>query len=74
MSKPVISPDLIVADVLNKWPQTIPVFLEYHLGCVGCAMARYDTLQDIARIYQLRADHFLEELEKAIQNNPPAAL
>lgn len=73
MSKPVFTPDFIVADVLNKWPQTIPVFLEHNLGCVGCAMARYDTLLDITRIYQLRADSFLDELEKAIQNNPPAA-
>ena len=67
-----VTPDLIVADVLRKWPQTIPVFLDHNLGCVGCAMASFDTLRDIARIYNLRVDRFLEELEKAVQNDSPA--
>ena len=71
MWKPVFTLDLIVADVLQEWPQVIPVFLGHNLGCIGCAMAGFDTLQDIARIYQLPADQLLEELEKAVQNDPP---
>ena len=72
MRKPVFSPELIVADVLSEWPQTIPVFLHYRLGCVGCAMAKFDTLRDIARIYHLPADQFLKELEKAVQAHLPS--
>lgn len=72
MRKPVFTPDLIVADVLKAWPQTIPVFLGHKLGCIGCAMAGFDTLQDIVRIYQLPADQFLDELEKAVQIDPNA--
>jgi hybrid cluster-associated redox disulfide protein len=70
MWKPVFTPDLIVANVLSKWPETIPVFVSHRLGCVGCALASFDTLQDIARIYHLPADRFLEELEKAVQARP----
>jgi hybrid cluster-associated redox disulfide protein len=71
MWKPLFTPDLVVADVLKKWPQTIPVFLDHNLGCVGCAMASFDTLRDVARIYNLRADLFLEELGKAVENDQP---
>lgn len=39
--------DLTVADVIDKWPQTIPVFMKYRLGCLGCAMAPFDTLADV---------------------------
>ena len=70
MWKPVFTPALIVADVLSKWPETIPVFMSHHLGCVGCVMARFDTIQDIVRIYRLPANRFLEELEKAVQSSP----
>jgi hybrid cluster-associated redox disulfide protein len=65
--KPVLSLDLIVGEVLNDWPQTIPVFMDFRLGCVGCVMAQFDTLRDICRIYGLPAPRLLEELEKAIQ-------
>jgi hybrid cluster-associated redox disulfide protein len=65
-----ISLELVVADLLKAWPQTIPVFLSYRLGCVGCCMSSFDTLSDVARIYNLPADRFLKEIEKAIQSEP----
>jgi len=56
----------IVADLLNSWPATVPVFLEHRLGCVGCAMAPFDTLADVVEVYQLKPQAFLAELERAI--------
>ena len=34
-------------------------------ACVGCAMARFDTLADAARSYGQRADELLAELDRA---------
>ena len=62
-----ITTELIVADVLRDWPQTIPVFIGHRMGCVGCAMSAFDTLADVVEIYGLHADHFLEELHSAIE-------
>jgi hybrid cluster-associated redox disulfide protein len=58
-----------VADLLDSWPAAVPVFLKHRLGCVGCAMAPFDTLADVARVYQLNPQVFLAELEGAIQAN-----
>ena len=45
--------DMTVAEVLEKWPETVSVFQELKTACVGCVMAPYDTLADVARIYDI---------------------
>lgn len=73
MKRSSISLELVVADLLKAWPQSIPVFLSYRLGCVGCAMSSFDTLADVVAIYHLPSNRFLSELQQAIlatEKNP----
>jgi hybrid cluster-associated redox disulfide protein len=56
-----------VADVLDCWPQTVPVFMHYRLACVGCSLARFELITDVAAIYGINPAGFLHELEQAIQ-------
>jgi hybrid cluster-associated redox disulfide protein len=60
--------ELMVADILNRWPQAIPVFLKHRMSCVGCLMAPFETLSDAARIYKIPYEAFVEELDHAIRN------
>jgi hybrid cluster-associated redox disulfide protein len=41
--------DLSVAELMYRWPQTIRVFLDWRMHCVGCPIARFHTLADSAR-------------------------
>ena len=54
---------LTVAEVLDRWPQTIPVFIRHRMACVGCTIASFETLSEVADIYQLEPDEFLQELQ-----------
>jgi hypothetical protein len=36
------------------------------MACVGCVMARFDTLADVTAIYGLHLSHFLSELQQTI--------
>jgi len=67
MKNPEISSDLVVADVLERWPETIPVFLRHHMGCVGCALAPFDTVLDAATIYHIGVEIFVNELRAAVR-------
>lgn len=58
---------MTVAEVLDRWPQTIPVFLRHRMACVGCAMAPFETLADVAAIYGLQLSRFRSELQRTIQ-------
>jgi len=57
--------DLMVAEVLRRWPGTLHVFLRYRLACVGCIMARFERLADVPRVYGLDEQGFLREVRKA---------
>ena len=55
-----------MADVLEQWPETVPVFQLLKTDCVGCAMASFDTISDVAAIYEIDLSNLLETLTTAI--------
>jgi hybrid cluster-associated redox disulfide protein len=60
-----IEPEMKVEDTLKRWPETIPVFIKYRMGCVGCAMASFESLSGAAKIYKLPIQNFISELRQA---------
>ena len=60
------NPDLPLADMMTRWPETIPVFLRHKMLCVGCLISPFHTLVDACREYNLDEDQFLAELLAAI--------
>lgn len=69
--KPEVHPrlvaDLTVAEVMDRWPQTVPYFFRYRMACVGCPIAHFETLAEVAAIYGLNLSRFLNELEQIIE-------
>jgi hybrid cluster-associated redox disulfide protein len=59
--------DLTVAEVMDRWPETIPIFFRYRLACVGCPIASFETLAEVAVIYGIDLDCFLNELRQTIR-------
>ncbi|GIV68354.1 DUF1858 domain-containing protein [Caldilinea sp.] len=57
---------LPVAEVMERWPQTIPVFVRRRMACVGCVMAPFETLAEVATIYNLNLPDLLAELRQRI--------
>jgi len=41
----VITKDMIIRDVVNKFPKTVPVFMAHGLHCVGCHVANFETIE-----------------------------
>jgi hybrid cluster-associated redox disulfide protein len=67
MEQPVLTTDLVIADVLARWPQTVSVFWRHHMICVGCAMSRFETLGEIATVYDLDLSALMRELRRVIE-------
>jgi hybrid cluster-associated redox disulfide protein len=59
---------LSVAEVLERWPNAVPLFLEYRMACVGCPLAPFERLADAIAIYHLDRDSFLRELVSIIRS------
>jgi hypothetical protein len=41
--------------------------MHYRLACVGCSLARFELITDVAAIYGINPAGFLHELEQAIE-------
>lgn len=59
--------DMTVAEILESWPETVSVFQEFKTACVGCVMAPFDTMKDVARIYELELSEIMEALYRVVQ-------
>jgi hybrid cluster-associated redox disulfide protein len=54
--------DDLVDDVMSSAPETICVFLQFRMGCVGCPIACFHSVDDACREHAVDRDAFLEAL------------
>jgi hybrid cluster-associated redox disulfide protein len=54
--------DDIVGEVMNARPVTIRVFLDFRMGCVGCPIAAFHTVDDACKEHGVDRDEFLAAL------------
>ena len=59
--------EMTVAEVLECWPETFEVFQSFKTACVCCVMAPFDTLADVARIYEMDLVTIMDTLHQAVQ-------
>lgn len=60
-------PDLLLADMMVRWPETAQVFLARGMLCVGCLIGPFHTLDDAAAEYAIDRDKLLAELQAAVR-------
>lgn len=63
-----INKDMVIGDVVTKYPKTIPIFLEHGLHCIGCHVAASETVEQGAFAHGMDEKSFagfLKALNKA---------
>lgn len=63
-----ISSDDLVRDVMDDWPATIRIFLNFKMGCVGCPIACFHTVDDACSEHHADRDAFLKALREVEPN------
>ena len=58
--------DDLVDDVMTGVPETIRVFLEFKMRCVGCPIACFHTVDDACREHGVDRDRFLNALRTVV--------
>jgi hybrid cluster-associated redox disulfide protein len=69
MEEQVISTDLMVADIMNEWPATVQVFLKHRMGCIGCYLSPFDSLEDALMVHSIPTELFVNELHQVIEGS-----
>ena len=60
-----------IGEVVEKHPETIPVFLHHGLMCFGCAIARFEDIEQGALAHGIDVDALMKDLNEAVSR--PAA-
>jgi hybrid cluster-associated redox disulfide protein len=62
--KQLITKDSTIAEVVGKYPETIPVLMRSGMHCIGCPMAMMETLEQGLSAHGMDVDKVIEELNK----------
>jgi hybrid cluster-associated redox disulfide protein len=60
--------DDTIEGILGRWPKVSQIFINNRMGCIGCAFAKFHTLQDACDIYQLDMGNILEQMRDLPHN------
>ncbi|MBN9071294.1 MAG: DUF1858 domain-containing protein [Rhizobiales bacterium] len=66
------SDDLVMDDIMRRWPATIEVILRHRLLCVGCPVASFHTVDDAVREHGIDGADFRSDLLAAIARSDRA--
>jgi hybrid cluster-associated redox disulfide protein len=64
-----ISKEMPIGEVVQTYPQTIEVFLRHGLMCFGCAIARYENIEQGAMAHGINVDALMKDLNAAVSKN-----
>jgi hybrid cluster-associated redox disulfide protein len=64
-----ISKKTTFAEVIEKNPESIGVFLDCGMHCIGCPMSRHETIEQGALAHGVNPDKLIEKLNKKIIKN-----
>lgn len=64
-----IKKDMIIKEILDKYPETAKVFVKYGLRCVNCPMAAHETLEMGLKMHGMdhETERILKDLNEAVK-------
>ena len=64
-----ITSDSVISDIIRVYPQTIPVFRSFGMGCLGCPSSAGEPVTQAAEIHGLNVPELLAALNKVVSAN-----
>lgn len=68
----IITKDMRIDEIVNKYPQSVDVLLNYGLHCIGCSLAGWETIEQGAQVHGFNKktiDHMLKELNEYVKES-----
>jgi hybrid cluster-associated redox disulfide protein len=62
-----ITKEMSITEIVQQYPQTVEVFMQHGMGCLGCAAARFETLAQGATAHGIDLDSLIADLNKAVE-------
>lgn len=62
-----ITKDMSITEVVEKYPQTVEVFQRYGMHCFGWMAARFENLEQGALAHGIDVDAMLKDLNEVVK-------
>lgn len=62
-----ITKEMSIGDVVKKYPETIPVFFQYGLHCIGCHVSPYESVEEGCKTHGIDVDTLIIALNTAVK-------
>jgi hybrid cluster-associated redox disulfide protein len=64
-----ITKEMPIGEVVQTYPQTVEVFLRHGLMCFGCAIARFENIEQGAMAHGINVEALVKDLNTAVSKN-----
>jgi hybrid cluster-associated redox disulfide protein len=61
-----ITKQMPIGEVVEKYPQTVEVFLRHGLMCFGCAIAQFENVEQGAMAHGINVEALIKDLNAAV--------
>ena len=61
-----ITNEMGIIEIVQKYPQIVEIFHNHGMGCLGCAAAKFENLEQGASAHGIDVEKLLADLNKAI--------
>jgi hybrid cluster-associated redox disulfide protein len=55
-----------IGEVVDLYPETADIFFQYGMGCLGCAIANFESIEEGALAHGINVDDLVRDLNKAV--------
>ena len=62
-----ITKDMSIMEVVQKYPDTVEVFMNSVMGCLGCAAAHFENIEQGALAHGIDVDALMKGLNEAVE-------
>lgn len=64
-----ITKNMTFAEIMARYPETMPVFLEHGMSCFGCPMAMNETIEQGATAHGINAEKLIKEINSSVKKS-----
>ena len=64
-----ITKEMTIQEVVENNPETIRVFMEHGLHCIGCAVARFENIEQGAMAHGIDVDTLIKDLNSNLNES-----
>jgi hybrid cluster-associated redox disulfide protein len=64
-----ITKDMGIMETIQKYPDVVAVFVAHGLGCIGCAMANFESIEQGALAHGMDIDSLMKDLNEVAKSS-----